>query len=173
MNTVEPASAGMPEIADIGRVAAEAKARLQRIAATATSADGAVTVTVNTSGALQELSFGPRAGELGNARLAAAVVATAKRAQVEAAQQMKGVMAPLIGTESDAMKFLEEQIPEPEIQEEPPVPGPPRWELNDERTAAPPQAPPAPPAPPRPRPTRPAPPDDDGFDGGPILRRGY
>lgn len=169
MNAFEPASTGMPEIADIGRVAAEAKARLQRIAATATSADGAVTVTVNTSGALQELSFGPRADELGRARLAAVVVATTKRAQVEAAQQMKGVMAPLIGTDSDAMKFLEEQIPEPEIPEEPPVPGPPRWELNDERTPAP----PAPPAPPRPRPARPEPPDDDGFDGGPILRRGY
>ena len=166
MNAVEPASAGMPEIADIGRVAAEAKARLQRIAATATSPDGAVTVTVNTSGALQELRFGPRADELGHARLAAVVVATAKRAQVDAAQQMKGVMAPLIGTDSDAMKFLEEQIPEPEVPDEPPVPGAPRWELNDVQPAPP-------PAPPRPRPTRPAPPDDDDFDGGPILRRGF
>lgn len=163
MNAFPPASAGMP---DIARVAAEAKARLQRVAATATSPDGAVTVTVNTSGALQELSFGPRADELPRARLAAVVVATAKRAQVEAAQQLKGIMAPLIGDDSDAMKFLEEQIPEPEIPEEP-APEAPRWEFNDERAATP------PPPPPRPRPTRPAPPDDDDFDGGPILRRDF
>src|SRR6184192_2661854 len=88
VNRIEPASAGMPEIA---RRAAEAKAQLERIAATATSPDGAVTVTINTSGALQELTFGPRADELPRARLAASVVATAKRAQVQAAQQLATV----------------------------------------------------------------------------------
>lgn len=141
----------MPEIADLGRRAAEAKARLERIAATATSADGAVTVTVNTSGALQELTFGPRADELPRARLAAAVVATAQRAQVQAAQQLTSVMAPLIGPDSDAMKFLQEQIPAPDVPEEPP---------GREITDAPAKAP-----------RRPRPDDDEDF-GGPILRRG-
>jgi DNA-binding protein YbaB len=167
----------MPEIADITRRAAEAQERLKHIAATATSADGAVTVTVNTSGALQNLSFSPRAQELPLPRLAAAVVATAQRAQLQAAQQLKDVMAPVIGTDSAAMKFLEEQIPEPEVPEEPPAPEVRRWELNAEQAeAAPPQppVPPAPPAPPRPaRPARPRPDDDDDFDGGSILRRGY
>ncbi|WP_328451166.1 MULTISPECIES: YbaB/EbfC family nucleoid-associated protein [unclassified Amycolatopsis] len=143
MNTTEPASAGMPEIA---RRAAEAKVRLQHISATATSADGAVTVTVNTSGALQELTFGPRADELPRARLAAAVVATAKRAQVQAAQQLTSVMAPVIGADSDAMKFLREQIPEPELPEE---------ESPREFARKPP----------------PRPGEDEDF-GGPILRRG-
>lgn len=143
MNTIEPASAGMPEIA---RRAAEAKARLEHISATATSADGAVTVTVNTSGALQELTFGPRADELPRTRLAAAVVATAKRAQVQAAQQLTSVMAPVIGADSDAMKFLREQIPSPELPEE-----------ESPREFA------------RKPPSRPG--DDEDF-GGPILRRG-
>lgn len=143
MNTIEPASAGMPEIV---RRAAEAKASLERVSATATSADGAVTVTVNTSGALQELRFGPRADELPRARLAAAVVATAKRAQVQAAQQLTSVMAPVIGADSDAMKFLREQIPAPELPEE---------ESPREFARKP---------PPRP--------DDDEDFGGPILRRG-
>ncbi|WP_245589660.1 YbaB/EbfC family nucleoid-associated protein [Amycolatopsis balhimycina] len=163
VNRIEPASAGMPEIA---RRAAEAKAQLERIAATATSPDGAVTVTVNTSGALQELAFGPRADELPRARLAASVVATAKRAQVQAAQQLATVMAPVIGPDSDAMKFLQEQIPAPELPEE--QPAPPRWEFTEtQRETPPPSKTPPPPA----RPARPRPDDDEDF-GGPILRRG-
>ncbi|MGW5717376.1 YbaB/EbfC family nucleoid-associated protein [Amycolatopsis sp. NPDC003865] len=129
----------MPEIA---RRAAEAKARLEHVSATATSADGAVTVTVGTSGALQELTFGPRADEVPRARLAQAVLATAKRAQLDAARQLTAVMAPVIGADSDAMQFLREQIPEPEIPD-----GEPRRE------------------------PRRNPPADDDF-GGPILRRG-
>ena len=115
MNNFDPASAGMPEIA---RRAAEAKARLQRVSATATSADGAVTVTVNTAGALQELTFGPRADELPRARLAQAVLAAARRAQIDAAQQLTGIMAPVIGDRSEAMEFLREQIPAPEAPAE-------------------------------------------------------
>ncbi|SFW74265.1 YbaB/EbfC DNA-binding family protein [Amycolatopsis australiensis] len=111
MNRIDPASAEMPEIV---RRAAEAKARLQHLSATATSPDGAVTVTVNTSGALQELSFGPRADELPRTRLAEAVLAAARRAQIDAAQQLTSVMAPVIGDDSAAMSFLREQIPAPE-----------------------------------------------------------
>lgn len=158
VNRIEPASAGMP---DIARRAAEAKARLERVSATATSADGAVTVTVNTSGALQELSFGPRADELPRARLAQAVLAAAKRAQVDAAQQLTAIMAPVIGADSDAMHFLREQIPAPELPAE--EPAPPRWEFTETR----PETPPPPPV----RPARPRPADDEDF-GGPILRRG-
>ncbi|WP_370966078.1 YbaB/EbfC family nucleoid-associated protein [Amycolatopsis sp. cg9] len=146
----------MPEIA---RRAAEAKARLQHVSATASSADGAVTVTVNTSGALQELSFGPRADELPRTRLAQAVLAAAKRAQVDAAQQLTAIMAPVIGPDSDAMHFLQEQIPAPELPEE--AEKAPRWEFAAE-------TPPPPPV----RPARPPRRDDDEDFGGPILRRG-
>ncbi|WP_290061991.1 YbaB/EbfC family nucleoid-associated protein [Amycolatopsis solani] len=158
VNRIEPASAGMPEIA---RRAAEAKARLEQVSATASSPDGAVTVTVNTSGALQELTFGSRADELPRARLAQAVLAATRRAPVDAAQQLTAIMAPVIGTDSDAMHFLQEQIPSPELPE--PEKAAPRWEFTAEESAAP---PPPPVRPPRPRP------DDDEDFGGPILRRG-
>ncbi|WP_326837629.1 YbaB/EbfC family nucleoid-associated protein [Amycolatopsis rhabdoformis] len=179
------------DIAEIGQRAAEAQERLKRVAATATSNDGAVTVTVNTSGALQQLSFGPRADEISRSALAAAVVATAHRAQAQAAQQLHAIMAPLIGENSDAMKFLDEQIPTPEVPEEqPPASGDTRQFFNrDEEGSVPPppappapgMRPPAPPAPPAPpsRPARPARPpadnsdDDDYYNGGSILGKGY
>lgn len=172
-----------PEIAEIGRRAAEAQERLKHVAATATSSDGAVTVTVNTSGALQQVSFGPRAEEISRSALAAAVVATAQRAQVQAAQQLKSIMAPVIGESSDAMHFLEQQIPAPELPEEQtPEPGS-RQFFNREDDAPPrPPAPPAggmrPPAPPA-RPARPPRPpadtsdDDDYYNGGSIMGRGF
>src|SRR3954452_14380570 len=152
----------MPEIV---RRAAEAKARLEHVSATATSADGAVTVTVNTSGALQELTFGPRADELPRARLAASVVATAKRAQVQAAQQLATVMAPVIGPDSDAMKFLQEQIPTPELPEA--QPAQPRWAFTEtqQQPPPPPKTPPSKTPPPPVRPTRPRPDDDEDFGG--------
>jgi DNA-binding protein YbaB len=138
----------MPDISDIAKQAAEAKARLQRVASTVTSKDGAATVTVNASGALQQLTFGPKADEIPREQLAASVLASAHRAQAQAAQQLTAVMAPLIGTDSDAMKFLEEQIP-----------------------ASP--APPAPSAPPRPAEPRSADKENDGDDDGPIMQRGW
>ncbi|MDT8914616.1 YbaB/EbfC family nucleoid-associated protein [Amycolatopsis sp. PS_44_ISF1] len=177
-------NAGAPnnaDIAEIGQRAAEAQDRLKHVSATATSADGAVTVTVNTAGALQQLAFGPRADELPRAALAASVVTTAHRAQVQAAQQLTAIMAPLIGENSDAMKFLEEQIPAPEVEEEPP-PAEPRRQFFDRDEEVPPPArpgppaPPAPPVPPRPpRPTRPpagTTDDDDYYNGGSFLGRG-
>ncbi|MEC3977221.1 YbaB/EbfC family nucleoid-associated protein [Amycolatopsis sp. H20-H5] len=170
MNTTEPVSTGMPDTADIGRRAAEAKDRLQHVVSTVTSGDGAATVTVNVSGALQQLSFGPKADEMPRAKLAETIVAAAHRAQAQAAQQLTAIMAPLIGTDSDAMKFLEEQIPAPEVEEEPPAPEQPRWELNTEQQEQPAPPPPAPPA----RPARPRPPvdEEDDYYGDSILRRG-
>jgi hypothetical protein len=162
-----------PEITDIAQRAEEAKERLQRVAATATSNDGAATVTVNVSGALQQLVFGPKADQLSRTELAASVLATAHRAQLQAAQQLTAVMAPLIGTDSDAMKFLEEQIPAPEVPEETPPAAGPQWDFTSEQRAAPP-APPAPTPPPAPRPARQRPPsDDDDYYGDSILRRGF
>lgn len=109
-------------IADITRKAEAAKAELQHLSATLSSQDGAATVTVNASGALQKLAFGPKARELPLDRLAATVVATAQRAQAQAARQITEIMAPVIGDHSDAMRFLREQFPAPELPEEQPRP---------------------------------------------------
>ncbi|OAP23685.1 Nucleoid-associated protein YbaB [Amycolatopsis sp. M39] len=164
-----------PEIAEIRQRAAAAQEQLKHVSATATSQDGAVTATVNTAGALQELQFGSRADEMPRAALAAAVLATARRAQAQAAQQLTAIMAPVIGENSDAMKFLEEQIPEPEVPEETPPPAAPQPQFFDAQddSAAPPARPAAPPAPPS-RPARPAADpadDDDYYSGGSFLGR--
>jgi DNA-binding protein YbaB len=155
------------KIADITRKAETAKARLQQLSATCVSKDGAVTVTVNVSGALQGLSFAPRAHELPLPQLAASVLATAQRAQAQAAQQLTTVMAPLIGTDSEAMKFLEEQLPAPEVPDEEPPPGERRFAFDETRPASPPPRPAMPPRPSRPRG------EDEGDDFGSILRKGW
>ncbi|GAB2994526.1 YbaB/EbfC family nucleoid-associated protein [Amycolatopsis acidiphila] len=169
------------EIADITHKAEAAKAQLQQLSATVSSHDGAATVTVNASGALQKLAFGAKARELPLDQLAAAVVATAQRAQAQAARRLTAIMAPVIGTDSDAMHFLEEQFPAPEPPEEqPPATGERRPGFTEEEE--PPPAPPRPAAPPHPAPPRPAPPrparpqgnDDDGDDDfGSIMQRGW
>jgi DNA-binding protein YbaB len=169
------------DVAELGRRAEEAKEKLQHVASTMTSKDGSATVTVNASGALQQLSFNPRAREVSHAQLAASVLATVKRAQLEAAKQVTAVMAPLIGADSEAMHFLEEQIPEPEVPDEP---GDPRADAFRPQEPEPPRGahpgpgrPPAPPAPqpPQSRPARPRPADDDDDDSGSgsILRRSW
>jgi DNA-binding protein YbaB len=157
-----------PEIAEIRQRAAEAQERLKHVSATATSPDGAVTATVNTAGALQRLEFGARADELPRTALAAAVVATAQRAQAQAAQQLTAIMAPVIGEHSAAMEFLEEQIPAPDVPEEQIPdngPQPQFFDTPDTADAAPPAR--------RGRPARPAAPaaDEDDYYGGSFLRR--
>jgi DNA-binding protein YbaB len=122
------------EVADLAERAEEAKAKIKELAGTASSSDGAVTVTVNAGGALQNLTFGPRAEEMPRERLAATIVATAKRAQTQAAQQITGIMAPLVGEDSDAMRFVQEHIPAPEVPDEPGEPAAPgdQVPLNEE-----------------------------------------
>lgn len=180
MNSSEAAG-----IADIKHKAEVARAQLQQLSATLSSHDGAATVTVNASGALQKLAFGAKARELPLEQLAVTIVTTAQRAQAQAARQITSIMAPVIGDDSDAMHFLEEQLPAPDVPEEQPPP-PPAGErplvLNEERQAPPPVRPPAPPRPPvppaspsPPRPARPKPNDDGGDDGdyGSIMQRGW
>lgn len=160
------ANAQKSDIPNIVHKAEEAKARLRQLSATLTSKDGAATVTVNASGALQRLSFGPRAQGIPLDQLAATVLATAQRAQALAARQIPEVMAPLIGAGSDAMKFLQEQLPAPEVPDEPPAVQQPRFVLNEEQQSAPPPPPPAPRRQPRP----PADADGDG-EYGSFLRK--
>lgn len=111
MSTNEWLDSYQQRVTDIAQTAEQAKAQLQQVSSTLNSADGAVTVTVNASGALQNLSFGPKADDLSRTELAAAVLDAARRAQVAAAHQVTEVMTPLIGGDSDAMAFLREQLP--------------------------------------------------------------
>jgi DNA-binding protein YbaB len=129
------------EVAGLAARAEEAKEQIKHLAGTATSQDGAVTVTVNGAGALQNVQFGQRAGEVPLPKLAAEIMATARRAQAQASQQILAIMAPLVGEDSDAMRFVREQIPSPDVEPEEPeelsYPGQPTF---DEEPAEPPRA---------------------------------
>lgn len=101
-------------LADVRARAGRAQAALADLAATATSRDGAVTVTVSPAGALQGLVLNAPADGLSRGRLAEAVLATARRAQGEAAARAAQAVAPLIGEATAAMRFLRAQLPEGE-----------------------------------------------------------
>jgi DNA-binding protein YbaB len=92
-------------------MAEEAKSKLAQVAAQLSSPDEAVTLTVNASGALQTLQFGSAAERMSRDQLAGSVLATAHRAQAQAAQQVAAAMSPLIGQDSEAMDFLRQRIP--------------------------------------------------------------
>jgi DNA-binding protein YbaB len=162
------------EIAGIAARAEEAKEKIKNLNGTASSPDGAVTVTVNGGGALQNISFGREADDLPRAQLAAAIMTTARKAQAQASQQILAIMGPLVGEDSDAMRFVKEQIPSPEEPEDddgyaPPAdtyPG--QQALEDEPAPAPP--PPAAPQPPRPPRARPLHEDDDYGQDSPLTR---
>ena len=131
-----------------------------------------MTVTVNGGGALQSLSFGPAADEVPRTRLADLVMTTARRAQAQASQQIIAIMTPLVGEDSDAMRFVEEQIP----PAEPPAESaeselsdyPGGHALNEEDLIEP--ALPNRPEPPPARRRRIEDDDDEGFGGSPLSR---
>jgi DNA-binding protein YbaB len=141
------------EIAGIAARAEEAKEKIKNLSGTASSPDGAVTVTVNGGGALQDISFGREVDDLPRAQLAATIMTTARKAQAQASRQILAIMGPLVGEDSDAMRFVKEQIPSPEEPEDdygyrPPADTYPGQQALEEEPAPPPAAPP----PPRPRP---------------------
>lgn len=158
MNPNDLMSSYVREVEALARKAEEAKQQLRQLAGSLTSGDGAVSLTVNAAGALQSLSFGPRADEMSKPRLAALIISTARRAQIQAAQQVTAILAPIVGENSDAMRFVQQQIPVPEEPE--PVPSasePPEPRIGTE-----------PPAPARHRaPSR----DDEDHDAGSVTRQ--
>jgi DNA-binding protein YbaB len=165
-------SSYLAEVEVLAQKAEEAKKQLKQLTGTLTSGDGAVSLTVNAAGALQSLSFGPKADELPRAQLAAIVLSTARRAQIQAAQQVTAILAPLVGENSDAMRFVQEQIPVPP---EPETPSPPSQHQQQQqpRFQPPPvQQQPAPQPVQRPRPrTRPESTDDYGdYGASPVTR---
>lgn len=98
-------------LSEIGARAARAQEALAGVEATASSRDGAVTVTVNPAGAMRQLVFSERSAGLTRAQLAAAVLATARQAQHDAARQATEAVAPLIGNDGEAMRMLRSHLP--------------------------------------------------------------
>lgn len=98
-------------IAGIGARVAQAQRALAGVEATATSRDGAITVTVNPAGALQRLVLSERTTAMTRVQLAELVVATARQAQGDAARLATEAVAPLIGERSEAMHVLRSYLP--------------------------------------------------------------
>jgi DNA-binding protein YbaB len=97
-------------VARVGTQARQARDALRGLTVTATSASGAVTVTVNSSGALQQVVFTERAEELSRPTLAEAVLEAARRAHAAAARGSAEALRPLVG-ESAAERYLAEHAP--------------------------------------------------------------
>jgi len=147
--------------------AEEAKSQITNLTGAATSSDGAVTVSVSAGGALLSLSFGTKADAMPKDRLAALVMATAKRAQAQAVGQIATIMAPVIGENSDAMRFVESQIPRIDVPDELGDTPPQQFAVNEEQQDAASTQPPSAPRPVR----RPAEDDDTDFDQRDLFKK--
>ncbi|WP_197321099.1 YbaB/EbfC family nucleoid-associated protein [Saccharomonospora sp. NB11] len=109
-------------------------------AATVTSRDGTVTVSLAPNGALRNIQLGKRACELGEARLAATIMETVRLAQSQTARAVTSSVQSIVGNnqavemmksflppdpaaadEVDQNKFVED----PEPDDAPPPPKPP------------------------------------------------
>ena len=97
---VETIRAYEQRVQEIAARAGSARARMAALRPSATSPDGAVTVTVTAAGALADLTFGPAASALELAELAKLVVATAHTARLEAARQTEAAVAELVGADA-------------------------------------------------------------------------
>ncbi|GGS15255.1 MULTISPECIES: YbaB/EbfC family nucleoid-associated protein [Actinokineospora] len=147
-------------IADAKAKAAAIQQGLANAGGSASSPDGAVTVSVAPTGALTDLRLTPAAMGKSPAALSAEIMATARKAQRSAANQVAETFAAAAGAGSETYRMITEYLP----PEEEPAPEPARPEqarfvpqpLVDE-------TPPPPPPPARPR--RPAPPPTDDDDG--------
>lgn len=148
--------------------AEEAKSRIASLTGAATSTDGAVTVSVSAGGALLSLSFGTKADDMPKDRLAALVMSTAKRAQAQAVGQIATIMAPLIGDNSEAMQFVQSQIPPIDVPDEDPAPPTPQqFVVNEEQQDAAASQPPSTPRPAR----RPVEDDDTDYDQRSLFKK--
>lgn len=88
----------------------EFQQQLQEVSETATSRDGAVTVTVSPSGALQNVVFSPRIRDLSEADLAQLTLQMAREAQNRVAHRIAALIEPVSG-DGAALAFLRGQLP--------------------------------------------------------------
>ncbi|WP_232666228.1 YbaB/EbfC family nucleoid-associated protein [Pseudonocardia sp. TRM90224] len=101
------------KLADVRARTEQAQRALAEVEATATSRDGAISVTVGPAGALTALVLGERSESMSRTQLAAAVLGAARRAQAEAARMAAAAVAPVIGQDSEAMRVIEAQLAVP------------------------------------------------------------
>ncbi|GAA2780170.1 YbaB/EbfC family nucleoid-associated protein [Saccharopolyspora taberi] len=86
-----------------------AKSLLSEIGGSATSKDGQVTVRVNSSGVLEDISFGRDFQHPQPEKVAASIMECVRQAQRQAAGQMMEVMQEFAG--GDALEFVRSNLP--------------------------------------------------------------
>lgn len=96
---------------DIRAQAHRAQTALAGVEATATSADGAVTVTAGPGGVLRRVVLSRRSEGLSRTQLGASVMAAVVQAQGDAARLATATLEPLLGRDSEAMRVLRSHLP--------------------------------------------------------------
>lgn len=95
----------------------ELSRRLETHTVSASSPEGEVRLTVDSSGGLASLTFGVNARDLPLEELASLVIRTSRRAQAQLATSMSEVASQVLGQGSDTAQFVgnayRERFPEP------------------------------------------------------------
>ncbi|WP_439380694.1 YbaB/EbfC family nucleoid-associated protein [Amycolatopsis lexingtonensis] len=143
-----------------------AQEETERLRLTATSSDGAVSVTVGADGTVTDLTFSNKVKSFPLEELSRQILTTMRRAQSGIAERVAGVMAERLGdedreTRTALLDTLRGRFPDPdEPEEQQPPASPPPVPSAPSGGAAVPPAPSAPQASPPPR-RRPDPDEDD------------
>ncbi len=87
------------------------KQELAESTATASSPNGAVTVTVGSGGVMRSIRFGPRADKVPLAQLSSSIMAAYGKACREAAEQGVAIMSQLVGEDSPSLQLMRNAIP--------------------------------------------------------------
>lgn len=98
---------------DLEAKATELRTELAAASATATSPDGAVTVTLSPTGALQDISFTAKAAAHSPAALGPLVMKTVQAAQREVSNRVTASLAHQFG-DAETMDFITQFMPKPE-----------------------------------------------------------
>ncbi|WP_327035622.1 YbaB/EbfC family nucleoid-associated protein [Micromonospora ureilytica] len=115
------------ELSTRAQAAAELSDRVATIAASATSADGAVRVTVAASGAVTDLRLDDRVQRIRGAELANIIMATIARAQAGLTEQVSIAVHDTVGTDSESGRAVTDSFARrfPRTPDEPD-----RWERD-------------------------------------------
>ena len=143
---------------------AQLQAKAEQVSVSATSPDGSVTATVNTSGALTGLRITDRLSGQPGARIAEQVLATARQAQARIAGAMSELMRDTLGDDPEitdgVLALYHNRFPQPPQQQRPTMVDEMRF---GQQQGYPPAPPPVPVKVPR-RTRRPASSDEDGWE---------
>ncbi|MCA1191115.1 MULTISPECIES: YbaB/EbfC family nucleoid-associated protein [unclassified Saccharopolyspora] len=148
------------------------QAQIEQISVTESSRDGAVRVTVGSSGMLDDLVLAENAGNRPMAKLAGEIMRTVRLAQSKLPERMQEAAASTVGEGDEAVRHMLGQAKRffPEPPEEPEEP--PRRPGVQEMRIGPEDDGPRPPRRPNRAPRRPGPDDfdDEDFSRGSFLR---